>query len=187
MNTFFDLAKLESGDTELPMTSLNLNEICKNNMLMFYESILSHGFVTHIDIPDHPIYVYSNEEALNRILNNLLANAIQHGRDGRVIGMTLRTDKEAVCVDVWDQGRGISEQHQDLVFERMYTLEDSRNKSFQGSGLGLTITKRLVQKLDGEIFLHSKPYEKTTFTVKLQIPLFQTMQSKIFLRNKQQI
>jgi signal transduction histidine kinase len=72
-----------------------------------------------------------------------------------------------VYVDVWDKGKGISALHKDLVFERMYTLEDSRNKSYQGSGLGLTITKRLVEKMDGEIQLNSKPYEKTTFTVKL--------------------
>lgn len=167
MNAFFDLSKLESGDTELAMASLNMNEICKNNMLMFYESLLSHGCEAQIDIPDAPIHVYSNEEALNRILNNLLANAIQHGRDGKIIGLSLRSEEQFVWIDVWDQGRGISERHQDLIFERMYTLEDSRNKTFQGSGLGLTITKRLVQKLGGDITLHSIPYEKTTFTLKL--------------------
>ena len=50
----------------------------------------------------------------------------------------------------------------------MYTLEDSRNKSFQGSGLGLTITKRLVEILGGSIHLSSMPYEKTIFTVSLK-------------------
>jgi len=49
----------------------------------------------------------------------------------------------------------------------MYTLEDSRNKLYQGSGLGLTITKRLVEAMDGEIHLFSKPYEKTIFTIVL--------------------
>ena len=50
----------------------------------------------------------------------------------------------------------------------MYTLEDSRNRFYQGSGLGLTITKRLVEALGGEIHLKSKPYEKTVFTVTLR-------------------
>ena len=72
-------------------------------------------------------------------------------------------------IDVWDKGRGIDEIHKERVFERLYTLEDSRNKSFQGSGLGLTITKRLVEKIGGEISLSSKPHEKTTFSIKLKI------------------
>ncbi|MBW7476387.1 sensor histidine kinase [Paenibacillus oenotherae] len=167
INSFFDLAKLESGDTELPLTIVHMNELCRNNMLMFYESASSQGLEAAIEIPDTPIYVYSHEESLNRILNNLLANAIRHGRDGRVLGLTLRTEDQAVYIDVWDRGRGIHERHQDLVFERMYTLDDSRNKAFQGSGLGLTITKRLVENIGGGITLHSKPYERTTFTVKL--------------------
>lgn len=50
----------------------------------------------------------------------------------------------------------------------MYTLEDSRNRDFQGSGLGLTITKRLVEKMNGEIFLKSTPNKTTSFTVKLK-------------------
>ncbi|MNF01916.1 Alkaline phosphatase synthesis sensor protein PhoR [compost metagenome] len=71
-------------------------------------------------------------------------------------------------VDVWDRGKGIGELHQDRVFERMYTLEDSRNQSYQGSGLGLTITKRLAEAQGGTVKVHSRPYEKTVFTVKLK-------------------
>ncbi len=69
------------------------------------------------------------------------------------VGQLMISEQAAayVYVDVWDQGEGISEQHHDLVFERMYTLEDSRNIFFQGSGLGLTITKRLVEQSGGEI------------------------------------
>ena len=85
-----------------------------------------------------------------------------------IIGLNLRSDENYVYVDVWDKGKGISEIHKDRVFERMYTLDDSRNKLYQGSGLGLTITKRLVEKLGGEIFLESIPYEKTSFTFKLK-------------------
>ena len=63
-------------------------------------------------------------------------------------------------IDVWDTGKGIDESHIDKVFERMYTLEDSRNRLYQGSGLGLTIT------MDGKIHLSSKPYENN-FTIVL--------------------
>jgi signal transduction histidine kinase len=164
---FFDLAKLESGDKDIPLTRVNMNEICRKNILGFYEVLTSKGFDVAIELPEDNLYALANEEELDRILNNLISNAIQYGSEGKVLGLTLRQDDQSVFVDVWDKGKGISELHKDLVFERMYTLEDSRNKSYQGSGLGLTITKRLVEKMDGQIFLTSKPYEKTTFTVKL--------------------
>lgn len=168
MNRFFDLAKLESGDKELPLTRVDMNEICRNNMLMFYDSLESQGLEAVIDIPDKPVYAWGNEEALDRAIGNLLSNAIRYGKDGKAVGMTLRSDERDVYIDVWDRGKGISEREQELIFERMYTLEDSRNKAFQGSGLGLTITKRLVEQLEGDIRVRSKPYEQTLFTIRLR-------------------
>ncbi|MFF2449565.1 sensor histidine kinase [Neobacillus sp. NPDC058068] len=168
INKFFDLAKLESGDKTLPLTRVNINEVCQKNILNFYELLTAKGFDVAIELPENILYALVNEEELNRVLNNLLSNAIQYGGDGKVLGLTLKSDEQFVYIDVWDKGKGISELHKDLVFERMYTLEDSRNKSYQGSGLGLTITKRLVEKMDGQIFLASKPFEKTTFTVQLK-------------------
>lgn len=168
INKFFDLAKLESGDMDILLTRTNMNEVCRKNILAFYDILINKGFEVIIDIPENNIYSLGNEEALHRIINNLISNAIKYGNEGMVLGLSLRSDEDYVYVEVWDKGKGISETHKDSVFERMYTLEDSRNKRYQGSGLGLTITKRLVEKLDGEIFLESKPYEKTLFTFKLK-------------------
>lgn len=168
INKFFDLAKLESGDRDIPLTRINMNEVCRKNILAFYDILTNRGFKVIIDIPESNIYSIGNEEALDRIINNLISNAIKYGNEGMVLGLSLRCDEEYVYVEVWDKGKGISETHKDNVFERMYTLEDSRNKLYQGSGLGLTITKRLVEKLNGEIFLESKPYDKTSFIFKLK-------------------
>lgn len=168
INRFFDLAKLESGDKELPMTRVHMNEICRNNMLMFYDLIQSSGLEAVIEVPDTELYAWGNEEALDRVLNNVLTNAIRYGADGKMVGLTLRSSEDQVFIDVWDKGKGISEREQPLIFERMYTLEDSRNKSFQGSGLGLTITKRLIEQLGGEIRVSSTPFKRTVFTISLR-------------------
>lgn len=168
INLFFDLAKLESGDMDLPLERVQMNEICRTNLLFFYDRIQAQDMEVAITIPESPIYALGNEEALNRILHNLLSNAIQYGADGRVVGITLRAEEHHVVIEVWDRGRGIQEKHQDLIFERMYTLDDSRNRAYQGSGLGLTITKRLSEQLQGELELNSKPYEKTVFSLKLK-------------------
>ena len=168
VNEFFDLAKLEAGDQDIPLTRVNINEICRKNILSFYDVLTAKGFEVEIDIPETNVYVLGNEEVLGRILNNLISNGITYGGEGKVIGITLKCDNESVTVEIWDRGKGISEYHLDKVFERMYTLEDSRNKFYQGSGLGLTITKRLVEKLGGNIYLSSKPYEKTVFSFTLK-------------------
>ncbi|OBZ11949.1 two-component sensor histidine kinase [Bacillus sp. FJAT-27264] len=165
MNTFFDLAKLESGDRNLPLSRLNMNEVCRKNILSFYDILNGKGSEVQIDIPDEPLYIMGNEESLDRILSNLISNAITYGDAGKVLGLRLFFDEKNVSVEVWDRGKGITASHQDQVFERMYTLEDSRNRNYQGSGLGLTITKRLTEQMNGTITLISKPHVKTVFTV----------------------
>jgi signal transduction histidine kinase len=168
INKFFDLAKLEAGDKDILITRVNMNEICRKKILEFYEILTSRGFEVCLDIPTENIYALASEDTLDRIINNLISNAIKYGAEGKTIGLKLIYDEDFVSVEVWDKGKGIDEIYVDKVFERMYTLEDSRNKSYAGSGLGLTITKRLVEKLGGEIFLNSKPYVRTSFTFKLK-------------------
>ena len=168
INAFFDLAMLESGDKELPLSRVHLNEVCRRNILSFYDVLTDSGFDVEIDIPDEPLYALANEEALDRVLNNLISNAIRYGGDGRMLGLAVRAEDEAVRIDVIDRGQGIQEAHQDHIFERLYTLEDSRNRKYQGSGLGLTITKRLVELMNGTISVASTPYERTVFTVRLK-------------------
>ncbi|MFC5734438.1 sensor histidine kinase [Cytobacillus gottheilii] len=164
IDKFFDLAKLESGDKEIPITNIKLNDICQKSLLEYYDIFSKKGIEVHFEIPEQPIYVMGNEEALKRVLNNLISNAITHGGDGMAVGLEIRQTPDDIYIDVWDKGKGIKEPFQDMVFERMYTLEDSRNKSYQGSGLGLTITKRLVEKLGGTIQITSQPWKKTVFS-----------------------
>ena len=168
INKFFDLAKLESGDKNISLTRININEVCRKNILNFYDILNSKGFEVDINIPKKDLYVFGNEEALDRILNNLISNAVKYGNDGNFIGLSIKENEKFIYIHVIDKGKGIEEDKIDKVFERMYTLEDSRNRFFQGSGLGLTITKRLVEKMNGEILLKSSPNKKTMFTVKLK-------------------
>lgn len=165
MNRFFDLAKLESGDKDIPLTKVEIGELCRRNILSFYELLSAKGSRVQIDIPDEPLYMMGNVEALDRVLGNLLSNAISYGDAGGVLGLRLYSQADKVCIEVWDKGKGIAEDHQDKIFERLYTLEDSRNRVYQGSGLGLTITKRLTEQMNGTITLTSKPYIKTVFTL----------------------
>ncbi|WDH82099.1 sensor histidine kinase [Paenibacillus urinalis] len=164
LNQFFDLVKLESDDYVVPLSKISLNEICKKNILDFYELLLEKKLQVEVAIPEHPLYILGNEDALNRVISNLISNSIRYGSDGGVFGLTLQEQDGIVILEVWDKGKGIDEHDQAKVFERLYTLDDARNPQFQGSGLGLSISKRLTEAMKGTIHLNSRPYERTSFT-----------------------
>lgn len=168
INQFFTLAKLESGDTNINLGKVNINEICRENVLEFYDILLQKDFDVDLFIPETAIFVQGDKEALQRILYNLLSNVIRYGSDGKYLGVFLRQDKGNVYIDVVDKGKGIEQEFASNVFDRLYTMEDSRNREIQGNGLGLTIAKNLAKQLEGDIFLNSIPNVKTTFTVKLK-------------------
>ena len=168
INQFFTLAKLESGDTNINLGKVNINEICRENVLEFYDILLQKDFDVDLFIPETAIFVQGEKEALQRILYNLLSNVIRYGSDGKYLGVFLRQDKGNVYIDVVDKGKGIEQEFASNVFDRLYTMEDSRNREIQGNGLGLTIAKNLTKQLEGDLFLNSIPNVKTTFTVKLK-------------------
>lgn len=121
-----------------------------------------------IDIPDQVLYASANKDALQRIMFNLISNAIRYGSDGKYLGVFLRTDQVRIYIDIVDKGRGIEKEFAESVFDRLFTMEDSRNSSMQGNGLGLTIAKNLALQLGGNITLESQPYQKTVFTITLK-------------------
>ena len=168
INQFFTLAKLESGDTQVEMGRVNLSECCRENVLDFYELLTQKEFQVEIEIPEEPVFVEGNEEALQRILFNLISNAVRYGSDGKYLGIAVRTEGVFALIHVTDRGKGIEKAFAGTVFERLFTMEDSRNREIQGNGLGLTIARNLAVKMGGDITLVSEPDVSTTFTVKLR-------------------
>lgn len=169
INQFFTLAKLEAGDTDITLKKLDVCEACRENVLEFYEILEKNEFQVELSIPETPVYVMGDRDALQRILCNLLSNVIRYGSDGRYLGIFLHRDEKNVYIDVADRGKGIEKEFAASVFDRLFTMEDSRNRRIQGNGLGLTIAKDLAGKLGGDLSLKSVPNERTTFTVKLPL------------------
>lgn len=153
INQFFTLAKLEAGDMELEISRINICEVCRENILDFYELLKQKEFQVEVKIPEEAVFIMGNKEALHRILYNLISNVIRYGLDGRYLGLVLRSVKNDVYIDVIDKGKGIGKEFAGNVFERLFTMEDSRNRRIQGNGLGLTIAQTLAQQLGGEIVL----------------------------------
>lgn len=172
INQFFDLAKLESGDAPLEMERVNLNEVCRRNILDFYQILQEREFEVNISIPELSMYVYGNSGALDRILFNLIANAVRYGGEGRFLGITLGKEEDQAVIRIFDHGKGIAREHQAHIFDRLYTMEDSRNREMQGNGLGLTIVKSLAEKMGGTVRVESEPWKLTVFTVCLPLLKF---------------
>ncbi|RHP34059.1 sensor histidine kinase [Lachnotalea sp. AF33-28] len=168
INEFFTLAKLEAGDMNIEPVRINVNESCRKNLLDFYELLTQQGFLVEAGIPETPIYVQGDEDALQRILFNLITNAVRYGAEGKYLGITLRADESSAYIDVTDRGRGIEPAFARTVFERLFTAEDSRSSQVQGNGLGLTIARNLARRLGGDITLRSEPGVETVFTVTLK-------------------
>lgn len=168
INQFFTLAKIEAGDMDLKLSKIDLSELCRESILDFYEILSKSDVQVEIDLPEQAVFVQGDREALQRILFNLVSNAVRYGSAGKYLGVILRTDEKYVCVDVTDHGQGIEKPFADCIFDRLFTMEDSRSRSIQGNGLGLTIAKNLALQMGGDITLDSVPHERTTFTLRLK-------------------
>lgn len=168
IDSFFSLAKLEAGDTEIALSRLDICEVCRESVLDFYEILTEADFQVEIGLPETAVCVSGNREALQRILSNLVSNVIRYGSAGKYLGVFLRTDGQSAYIDVVDRGKGIDSAFAQSVFDRLFTMEDSRSRSVQGNGLGLTIAKRLAEQMGGNLTLESVPHVRTTFTVRLR-------------------
>ena len=160
---FFTLAKLEAGDMDLTLEKVNVNEACRENILDFYELLSQKEFQVEIDIPEQTFYTNTNKDALQRMMYNLISNAIRYGREGKYLGVFLRADQAHIYIDIADRGPGIEKEFAEFVFDRLFTMEDSRNSSMQGNGFGTTIAKNLALQLGGDITFVSQPYQRTVF------------------------
>ena len=90
INEFFTLAKLEAGDMKIEVRKININELCRESILSFYDILSGKNFMVDIFIPEDNLFVQGDRDAINRILSNVISNALRYGKDGKYIGFTLR-------------------------------------------------------------------------------------------------
>ncbi|MBN3345960.1 two-component sensor histidine kinase [Clostridium botulinum] len=167
MEEFFQMAKLECNDVEITIEKFNISEVVRKNIITFMNEINERNITPKINIGDEEIFALGDKNYTSRIITNLISNSLKYGYEGKVIGIDLKEDNKWVTLSIWDKGKGIDKNELPYIFDRLYTGEKSRNRSFQGSGLGLSIVKNMAQHMNGSITAQSIPYEKTIFTVKI--------------------
>lgn len=163
VNNLFNMAKFQSGDMVLHIQKVNLTQVCHDIILEFYDLLEKENFHVEVNIEDKPLYANVDTEAVQRILKNLIDNAIKYGGAGKFLGISLYEEDRHICIAVEDHGAGISERDRKCIFTRTYTADRKK-----GTGLGLAISQGLANSMGGSISVSSILLEKTVFTVKLE-------------------
>lgn len=120
-----------------------------------------------IDISLEEVMIMADEDRLSQVWVNLINNSIKFSARGGTVGIQLKQNNDEVIVCVSDAGIGIAAEDQAHIFERFYKADKSRNRMSGGSGLGLSIVKKIIEMHDGSIQVESKLGEGTKFTVHL--------------------
>jgi len=121
-----------------------------------------------LDIALDEVEITADQELMSQVWINLIINSIKFTPSGGLLKIVLyQRDQEAI-VEITDSGMGIAEEHQVHLFERFYKVDASRNRKLGGSGLGLSITKKIIDMHEGSIEVQSALNEGTRFTVTLQ-------------------
>ncbi len=168
MNDILDLSKIETGKFSIQNTEMDIRELAEDVKSIFSLKASSKGLEINISISDEtPQILIFDEIRLRQILINLTGNAIKFTQEGNVsIIIKSGPDKEegtvTLSIQVRDTGSGIPIEDQERIFE---PFEQGREHHQEGSGLGLSISKRLVEALDGIMTLESKPENGTVFTL----------------------
>lgn len=168
LNMILDLSKLEAGKFELTLQMISLSKIATEISDLFRIAAENKGIEFITDFPDEDIMIESDEKILHDILNNLVSNAIKYTPAGSVI-LSVIVEKDEFFIIVQDTGIGIDRNNLDLIFEEFRQVSEGYSRRYEGTGLGLTLTRRFVKLLSGEITVESKLNEGTSFTLKFPI------------------
>lgn len=161
----FELSKLESTDYPCAMERLDIAEFIREIAVEFYYPFEEKSFNFQFDIPPHEIQVPFNYNLLYRAVSNILSNALIYNPEETTVILKLIEDSNHVHIYITDDGVGIADNIKDKIFEAFFRGDQSR-QSDGGSGLGLTISKKIIQKHGGNILLDTSK-GKTQFQITL--------------------
>jgi signal transduction histidine kinase len=165
-----EMSKIELGQVDIMKADVNIDTFM-NKLFQFYE-LKAHqkGVLLKLNynIQEKNFILFTDEQKLWQILNNLLNNAIKFTQAGNIEFSCIKNENE-IIFSVKDSGIGIEKKYHNLIFERFRQVDLSSSRNFGGSGLGLAISKNLVILLNGNIWLDSEIGKGTTFFVSIPV------------------
>ncbi len=173
LNDIIDISMIESGQLKMIRSEVEVTALVKDVFETFKtsKSLLDKTSIKYqLECQEEPITILSDAFRIRQILNNLISNAIKFTKSG-YIKVSVKVINNHVLINVEDSGIGISLNHQSRIFDRFLKIENSTDNLYAGNGLGLTITKNLVELLHGKIGLESELGVGTSFY--FYLPLYE--------------
>lgn len=165
VNQLLDLSKLEAEKMTLNITEENLVPLTKGMVLSFVSLAESRNISLSFNSFVKELFLYVDVDKFGKIINNLLSNAIKFNNDGGTIEIDISRHENSAEIKIADSGIGIPKQRLDKIFDRFYQADNSKTREFEGTGIGLALTKELVELHHGNIKVDSNEGIGTTFTV----------------------
>lgn len=178
INNIIDITKIDAGSLELNLSNNNIVEIVEETVLSVASFIKKKDITLIFDTDVEEKCIACDPDQIQRILLNLVSNAVKFNTDGREIYVSITESLDDVKISVKDNGIGISPENQQSIFDRFKQVDKSLTRQHEGSGIGLTITKYLVELHKGTITLESELGKGSTFTITLPVYLVPNSMTK---------
>ena len=172
INDILDISKIESGTMELRLSLINVEDLLNNSILMFRERATKRGIKTRLNIHENMSEesLVGDPVKLKQIIFNLFSNALKFTPDGGSIELSVRKQGAAFLFSISDTGIGIRDENKERIFRAFEQLNSSLGSKVRGTGLGLTLTRRMVELHGGKIWVESDGDHKgSTFFFQLPV------------------
>jgi PAS domain S-box-containing protein len=168
LNLILDLSRLEANKQNINYQVVNLNDLVRNVSFHFEAAAGRKNLFLKLNVPSYDVVAKTDVRIIRDILNNLINNALKFTKDGGVF-IKLEVFHRDFVIAIKDTGIGIPKESLGLIFEEFRQVSEGINRGFQGTGLGLTICKKYIELLGGQISVKSSPGQGSEFT--FQVPL----------------
>ena len=180
VNQLLDLSKLDSGKLSLNPAEGDLFKSIRAAASAFSSHAASRNMDYRVSVPSEALWVSFDRDKLEKILYNLLSNAFKFTADEGSVHVQAEFRNNKLKLKVKDSGSGIPEDKLPHIFDRFYQVDDSYTREKTGSGIGLALTKELVELMRGTIFVESDPGQETVFRVVIPMEKIETTRGRSF-------
>lgn len=159
-----DLTKIESGVPTQKLSSFNLNKIIESSIDTFRPFAIQKDIDVYLNAPGS-ITMKADPDEIEIIINNLLSNAIKYNKEGGRVDCSLHQSSHEILFEITDTGIGMEPDDISKLFKEFSRIKSPKTRHITGSGLGLSIIKKIVEMYNGEIKVNSIPDKGTTFSI----------------------
>ncbi len=184
INDLLDFSKIEAGKMELKVRNCNISDLLSYCVASVESGAISQKI--NLSFHDHTqsLVVQMDPDLMEKAIFNLLSNAMKFNHAGGMIRVELKKDQERFTIAVKDSGIGIPEDKIATIFERFTQVDSSSTRKYEGTGIGLSLTKEIVQLHEGQITVESELGKGSLFTLDLPILFQKTSTNVLFNREE---